>query len=89
LALLLHYSNWVYAETPENYISEATMISAIQMAEYFRITQNKVYKIISQSGTEGNKKAIAKYLISIGNSQTDVAKALKVSQQHISKILKQ
>jgi len=90
IALLLHYSNWVYAKIPETTISLETMIAAIKLAEYFRLTQQKIYKIINQSSAGGDKKEIIKYLISLkGNSQTDVAKIMHVSQQHISKILKQ
>ena len=62
------------------------MKAAIQLTEYFRITARKVYETLSR--TSNDKKEIARYLAKLGNSQTDIAAVLKVSQQYISKIVK-
>lgn len=89
-AVLFHYSQWACTGNIEPVISEATMSAAIKLAEYFRITAKKVYEIISnQSITKFNIKEIAKFLITLGNSQTEIAKVLKVSHQYINKLLKQ
>ena len=85
-ALLFHLSQWACTGNAASNISETTMKAAIQLTEYFRITAKKVYGIISQTGTD--KKEIAKYLSSLGNSQNVIADVLKVTQPYINKILK-
>lgn len=87
-ALLFHLSQWAFDSDIQPQISATTMNSAIELVEYFRITAHKVYLTISQGNETKNKKSIAKYLISIGNSQSETANILKVSQQYISKISK-
>lgn len=86
-ALLFHYSTWACTGSHLPYISGTTMNSAIQLTEYFRTTAGKVYKMFNPAGTD--KKELAKHLISLGNSQALVAQVLNVTQQYISKIVKQ
>lgn len=85
-AVLFHCSKQACNGYDSNYINAPTMQAAINLTEYFRITANKVYGIISQ--TNSNQKDVAKYLAALDNSQTDIAKIMKVSQPYINKILK-
>lgn len=85
-AVLLHCSQQACNGSGSHFINAPTMQSAITLTEYFRITANKVYAIISQNNS--TQKEVVKYLSSIGNSQTDIAKVIKVSQPYINKILK-
>ncbi|MBV5342840.1 DUF3987 domain-containing protein [bacterium] len=85
-AVLFHCSQQAINGPGSHYINAPTMQSAITLTEYFRITANKVYGIISQNSS--NQKDVAKYLAGLDNSQTDIAKVLKVSQPYINKILK-
>ncbi len=85
IAIVFHFSQWACTGSSPAEITAQTMKSAIQLTEYFRITAAKVYEIISQKSTD--KKDVARYLATLGNSQTDIATVLKVSQQYISKIL--
>ena len=63
------------------------MQSAIELTEYFRITAKKVYSILNKTSTD--TKDLIRQLHALGNSQNDIAKAVKVTQQYVSKILKQ
>ena len=87
-AIVFHFAEWAATGNSPTEINKSTMQAAINLTEYFRITAKKVYNIINQSVERNNKKDIAKYLLTLDNSQTEVAKVLKVSQQYISKILK-
>ena len=62
------------------------MQAAITLCEYFRITANKVYSFLNVGNDRTTKKEVAKYLLTLGNSQTEIANVLKVSKQYISKI---
>jgi len=86
LAVLFHCSQQAINGTGTNFVNAPTMQSAINLSEYFRLTANKVYGSISQ--TNSKQKDVAKYLASIGNSQSNIAKVMKLSQPYINKILK-
>lgn len=90
LGLVIHYSHWAVdgVELPD--ITREDMQSAIDIAEYFRLTGEKVARELNRSSARGlNKKVIAEYLhLEVGYNQNDVAKILKVSRQYISKIFK-
>jgi hypothetical protein len=89
-ALLFHLSQWACTGTDTPYISDSTMQSAIRLAEYFRLTAKKVYRIISKERSGITNKDVVKYLTSLGhNSQTDIAKVLDISQQSVSKTIKE
>ena len=85
-AIVFHFSQWACTGSSQAEITSQTMKAAIQLTEYFRITARKVYETLSR--TSNDKKEIARYLAKLGNSQTDIAAVLKVSQQYISKIVK-
>ncbi len=85
-AIAFHFSQWACTGSSPAEITTQTMKAAIQLTEYFRITARKVYDILSR--TNNDKKETARYLTELGNSQTDIAAVLKVTQQYISKIVK-
>jgi hypothetical protein len=85
-AILLHISQWACSGENINVINACTMQEAISLSEYFRITAKKVHTVISQNGS--SQKDVARYLETLGNSQTEIAKVLKVSQPYVNKILK-
>lgn len=86
IALLFHCSKNASKTDFIGFIQPDTMHQAIELTEYFRITAKKVYDIISPSGND--KKQIIRYLSDLGNSQTDIARVTKVSQQYVSKVLR-
>lgn len=69
-------------------ITQAEMAAALEITEYFRATAIKVYKILFHKESSVDKKAVIRYLDSLGNSQSQIAAVLKVSQQYVQKILK-
>lgn len=87
-ALLFHFSNWACTGNNPPEITATTMQAAINLTEYFRITAKKVYRIINQESETNSKKDIAKYLMTLGNSQNEIANVLKVSQPYINKVLR-
>jgi hypothetical protein len=87
-AIVLHLAEWACTGNSPVEVNKTTMQAAINLTEYFRITAKKVYNILTQNSEKSNKKDIAKYLLTLGNSQTDIANVLKVTQQYISKINK-
>jgi len=89
LAIVVHAMNNLGNEKISIEISERSMLTAIDLTEYFRATAIKVFhKIFTEKGTNLSKKDVAKYCSSLGASQNDIAKALKVSQQYVQRILK-
>jgi hypothetical protein len=89
LAIVVHGMEYVCEQNATTEISSKTMQTAIELTEYFRATALKVYHKIFKGNTnaELNKKDVIKYLNSLGASQTEIAKATKVTQQYINKIL--
>lgn len=90
LAIVVHGMDFVCNQNTATEISATTMQTAIELTEYFRATALKVYhKIFKETGNANiDKKDVIKYLSSTGASQNEIAKALKVSQQYVNKILK-
>lgn len=90
LAIVVHGMDFVCNQNTATEISATTMQTAIELTEYFRATALKVYhKIFKDTGNANfNKKDVIKYLSSTGASQNEIAKALKVSQQYVNKVLK-
>jgi len=80
LAVLFHVCNDRLYD-----VQEDTMKFAIELAEYFRFTQKKVFDIINVTNID--TKLIIKYLSEKGNSQSDIARILKCSQQYVSTVL--
>ena len=89
LAIVVHGMEYVCEQNATTEIRSKTMQTAIELTEYFRATALKVYHKIFKGNTnaELNKKDVIKYLNSLGASQTEIAKATKVTQQYINKIL--
>ncbi len=89
LAIVVHGMEYVCEQNATTEISSKTMQTAIGLTEYFRATALKVYHKIfkANSNAELNKKDVIKYLNSLGASQTEIAKATKVTQQYVNKIL--
>ena len=87
-AIVFHFAEYSCTGNSSSEINKTTMQAAINLTEYFRITAKKVFNILNQSNDRNSKKDIAKYLMTLGNSQNDIANVLKVSQQYISKINK-
>ncbi|MCB9032230.1 MAG: DUF3987 domain-containing protein [Chitinophagales bacterium] len=90
LAIVVHGMHLVREQDTSTEISSITMRTAIELTEYFRATALKVYhKIFKKNrSTDVDKKDVIKYLNSIGASQNEIAKVLKVSQQYVNKILR-
>ena len=93
LAIVVHGMKLICNQETNTEITKNTMQTAIDLTEYFRATALKVYHKIfidggNSSNSNMNKKDVAKYLHSLGISQTEIAKTLNVSQQYINKILK-
>lgn len=90
LAIVVHGMEFVCKQNTSTEISTTTMQAAIELTEYFRATALKVYhKIFKETGNANiDKKDVIKYLSSTGASQNEIAKALKVSQPYVNKILK-
>lgn len=87
-ALVFHFAECACTGNSLAEINKTTMQAAINLTEYFRITAKKVYNILNQNNDRNSKKDIAKYLMTLGNSQNEIANVLKVTQQYISKINK-
>lgn len=87
-ALIIHFSKWGCSGIDEPNINPETMKSAINITEYFRATGRKIFKKLNSVHSGIDKKSVAKYLESLGNSQPNIASILKVSQPYINKILK-
>ncbi|KAF0195663.1 MAG: hypothetical protein FD166_2836 [Bacteroidetes bacterium] len=87
VALVLHCSRWPFTGNADQYINPDTMQQAVNIGEYFRITAKKVYGLLGSD--RADKKEVIKYLSSLGNSQNDIAKVLKVKQPYVNRILKQ
>ena len=88
LAIVVYGMNLVCCQDLSTEISESTMLTAINLTEYFRSTALKVYKKIFIDNNTLNKKDVIKYCHSLGASQNEIALATKVSQPYIQKILK-
>jgi hypothetical protein len=88
LALVIHFCHWAVTGIDCPDITKETMQAAIDMAEYFRITGEKVASELSKNAINRyNKKDVAEYLnFEIGWTQSDIAKILKVSKQYVNKI---
>ena len=71
-------------------ITKKSMQTAVNLIEYFRVTAMKVYdKIFIDNIPKISKKDVAKYCKSLGASQSQIATAIKTSQQYVGKILKE
>ncbi len=91
LAIIIHGMNIVCNRDTSTEISAISMKTAIELTEYFRATALKVFHKIfkADSPQRLNKIDVAKYCNSLGASQNEIAKALKVSQPYVNKVLKQ
>jgi hypothetical protein len=69
-------------------ISADEMQAALNITEYFRATALKVYHKLFDQKNVIDTKVVIKHLSGLGNSQTEIAKVMKVSQPYINKILK-
>ena len=88
IAIVIHGMKFACNKDISTEISESTMLTAINLTEYFRSTALKVYKKIFIDNNTLNKKDVIKYCHSLGASQNEIALATKVSQPYIQKILK-
>jgi len=89
LAIVIHGMKWACNNNTETEITAQSMQTAIELTEYFRLTALKVYdKIFNANNNNLKNKEIAKYCNSLGASQTQIGKALNISQQAVSKLLK-
>ena len=90
LAIVLHGMKLVCDGDGEDEIQELTMQKATELIEYFRATALKVYNkiFVEKKYKKLDNKDVIKYCSSLGASQNDIAKAVKVSQPYVQKILK-
>jgi len=89
LALTIHFSKWAFTSVQEEQVSTESMQAALDITEYFRITGLKVYNYLVQGDTYTlTKKNVAHFLTDLGNSQSEIARVLKCTQQNIQQLLK-
>jgi len=86
VSVVFHFAQYACTGNNPTELNKTTMQAAITLCEYFRITANKVYSFLNVGNDRTTKKEVAKYLLTLGNSQTEIANVLKVSKQYISKI---
>jgi len=88
-AITVYGMNLICNQNDSLEIDGATMKTAIDITEYFRATALKVYdKIFSDNSKSLDKKEVIKYMSSLGKSQSDIARALNVTQPYVNRILK-
>jgi len=93
LSIVIHALNFATdnSDCIPDYISENEMKAAIEITEYFRSTALKVYSKLNE-GTKLNQLLstdVIKYLNQNTQlSQSEIGKILNVSQQYVSKIVK-
>ena len=75
----------IYSEV----ITAEEMHAAIALTEYFRGTALKVYKRIFAKNYGINTKAVIEYLAKKGNSQREIAEAVRVKQPYVSQVMKE
>lgn len=87
VALTLHVCNNEMSGITNPEISDTTIQHAINITEYFRLTQRKVNQILNADINLDNKQII-KVLRSKGASQQNIANVLGITQQAVQKTLK-
>jgi len=88
IALTLHISNCIMKGEITAEIPAETMQDAIEMAQYFRATQIKMYhNLFADNDLSLNNKQIIRILNEKGAAQNEIAKVLKITQQAVSKSL--
>jgi hypothetical protein len=70
----------IYSEV----ITGEEMEAAIALTEYFRSIALKVYRRIFGQKYEMNTKSVIEYLAKKGNSQREIAEAVRVKQPYVS-----
>jgi len=91
-ALIFQCLKWAAEGVKENVVSGETMQYSVDVCEYFRATGIKVMNELTPQESEAGKldnKNVAKYLSAQGKSQGQIAKVLGISQQAVSKFLRQ
>ncbi len=90
IALLLHVVKLVTSESNGTTIQANIMQDAINICEYFRATASKVGNEMSGQSSQviNNKEMVAKFLSQLGNTQTEIANVLKVTQAYVCGLLK-
>jgi hypothetical protein len=91
-ALIFQCLKWAADGIKENVVSGETMQYSVDVCEYFRATGIKVMNELTPQESEAGKldnKNVAKYLSGQGKSQGQIAKVLGISQQAVSKFLRQ
>jgi len=91
-ALIFQCLKWAADGVKENVVSAETMQYSVDVCEYFRATGIKVMNELTPQESEAGKldnKNVAIYLSAQGKSQGQIAKVLGISQQAVSKFLKQ
>ena len=90
LAVVVHGMKIACNENVSNIITFETMNIAIELTEYFRETALKVYtKIFEEKSSTLMKKEVVKFCSSLGASQHEIAKAVRVTQPRVNQILKE
>ena len=90
LAVVVHGMKMACNENVSNVITFETMNIAIELTEYFRETALKVYtKIFEDKSSALMKKEVVKFCSSLGASQHEIAKAVRVTQPRVNQILKE
>jgi hypothetical protein len=90
LALVIHFSHLAFDSIARPEIEPGTMQAAINMAEYFKITGEKVFRQLENSSIHlVNNKNVAQFLSTEKNhSQSEIARILGVTHQYINKLLR-
>lgn len=91
IALILHASHHAFDKQIQLPIQPETMVAAVEMTEYFRITAQKVNQHIGEGYASTGKvdnKSIAQHLMRIGKiSKTNLALALNTSRSQLDRLL--
>lgn len=91
IALILHASHHAFDKQIQLPIQPDTMVAAVEMTEYFRITAQKVNQHIGEGYASNgivDNKSIAQYLMKIGKiSKTNLAIALNTSRSQLDRLL--
>ena len=88
LALVLFISNWATGDTSQ-YIEPRIIKSAIEMAEYFRLTGEKVRDELEKNAvSEINTKTMIKYLSGMEYNNNQIAQILRIGRSYVGKVLK-
>lgn len=88
LAIVIYGMNLSNNYETNQQINADEMKAALDLTEYFRATGLKVYHKLFDTNSNLNLKEVIKFLAQLGNSQTQIAEILKVSQPYVCKVLK-